>query len=114
MDENGYDQVTPRRAARPSCRDEPFIDLQSGYVLRSIDQFPKQGDDAPWRLYQNYARDMPMLRRGADRGRRASVQACARRSDSFAIPSNSCLTLVLTIGITARPISGMVGVVSIR
>ena len=49
--------------ARTSCPSGPFIDLESGYVLRAIDQFPKQGDDAPWRLYQNYMRDVPMFRR---------------------------------------------------
>jgi monooxygenase len=31
-------------------------------VQRSIDQFPKQGPRAPWRLYQNYALDIVALR----------------------------------------------------
>ncbi len=53
--------------------------------------------------------DVPGL---ADRGRGAQVRA--RRSASFATPSNSCLTEVFTIGMAARPTSGMVGVVSIR
>ena len=44
---------------------EPFLDFTSGYVLRSIDQFPKQGVKAPWRLHQNYARDLLMLRYGS-------------------------------------------------
>jgi hypothetical protein len=43
---------------------EPFLDLASGYVLRSIHTLPKQGSRAPWRLYQNYARDVLMMRRG--------------------------------------------------
>ena len=111
MDQHGYSQVTPEWPEE-ELPDRPFIDLQSGYVLRAIDQFPKQGDHAPWRLYQNYARDIPMFRRLADRGRRAQVRA--RRSASFATPSNSCLTEVFTIGMAARPTSGMVGVVSIR
>jgi hypothetical protein len=34
-------------------------------VLRSIDAFPQQGIRTPWRLHQNYARDILMLRRGA-------------------------------------------------
>jgi hypothetical protein len=34
-------------------------------VLRSIDQFPKQGSRAPWRLYQNYALDIVSLRYGS-------------------------------------------------
>ncbi|MBO0878278.1 MAG: hypothetical protein J2P19_33320, partial [Pseudonocardia sp.] len=41
---------------------EPFIDLQSGYVKRSLDLLPKQGASAPWRLYQNYPRDVLLLR----------------------------------------------------
>jgi hypothetical protein len=48
-----------------SISTEPFIDFNSGYVLRSIDQFPRQGSRAPWRLYQNYALDVLSLRFGA-------------------------------------------------
>lgn len=43
----------------------PIIDLQSGYVLRSIAELPKQGAEAPWRLHQNYVRDLRLLRHGA-------------------------------------------------
>ncbi len=64
MDEHGYRQCTPRNRD-PSVTELPFIDLASGYVLRSIDQFPKQGSKAPWRLYQNYALDILSLRFGA-------------------------------------------------
>jgi len=46
----------------PSIAREPFIDFSSGYVLRAIDAFPKQGSRAPWRLYQNYALDILALR----------------------------------------------------
>jgi monooxygenase len=42
----------------------PIIDLASGYVLRSISELPKQGERAPWRLHQNYVRDVRLLRRG--------------------------------------------------
>jgi monooxygenase len=47
----------------PALRTEPFIDFSSGYVQRAISKFPKQGSRAPWRLYQNYARDIMSLRR---------------------------------------------------
>ena len=63
MQEHGYRQVTPRpRDAGQET--EPFIDLTAGYVLRSIDEFPRQGRDTPWRLHQNYPRDIAMLRHG--------------------------------------------------
>jgi monooxygenase len=64
MDEHGHRQVTPRNH-NPSLPTQPFIDLKSGYVERSIDQFPRQGLKAPWRLYQNYVRDILMLRYGS-------------------------------------------------
>jgi monooxygenase len=63
MDAHGYTQATPR-LRDPEMPTQPFIDLKSGYVLRSIDEFPKQGLAAPWRLYQNYARDILLLRHG--------------------------------------------------
>jgi monooxygenase len=63
MDQAGYRQATPREP-HPSVSTEPFLDLASGYVLRSIHTLPKQGSRAPWRLYQNYARDVLMMRRG--------------------------------------------------
>jgi cation diffusion facilitator CzcD-associated flavoprotein CzcO len=63
MDAHGYASCTPR-APDPSLPTDPFIDLMSGYVLRSIDQLPKQGPRAPWRLHQNYVRDIALLRRG--------------------------------------------------
>jgi monooxygenase len=63
MDEHGYRQCTPR-APDPGLPLEPFIDLMSGYVLRSIDKLPKQGPRKPWRLNQNYPLDIMLLRRG--------------------------------------------------
>jgi len=64
MCEHGYQQCTPQNRD-PSVVEQPFIDFSSSYVLRSIDQFPKQGSKAPWRLYQNYALDILSLRFGA-------------------------------------------------
>ena len=60
-------------AATRRGRREPIIDFSSGYVQRAIDQFPKQGSKAPWRLYQNYPRDLRMLRYGAIEDGRAEV-----------------------------------------
>ncbi|MEA2483208.1 MAG: monooxygenase [Thermoleophilaceae bacterium] len=63
MEANGYDRCMPLEPD-PSLPREPFIDFNSGYVVRSIDNFPKQGPHAPWRLYQNYPRDVLLLKRG--------------------------------------------------
>jgi monooxygenase len=63
MDEHGYAQAMPL-APDPSLPREPFIDFNSGYVVREIHNFPKQGPRAPWRLYQNYPRDIRLLKRG--------------------------------------------------
>jgi monooxygenase len=63
MDAHGWDACTPRDPD-PSHETHPFIDLRSGYVLRSIDQLPKQGERLPWRLHQNYMRDVYLLKRG--------------------------------------------------
>jgi monooxygenase len=63
MDEHGYDQCMPLEPD-PSLPREPFIDFNSGYVVRAIHKFPKQGPDHPWRLYQNYPRDVRLLKHG--------------------------------------------------
>jgi cation diffusion facilitator CzcD-associated flavoprotein CzcO len=63
MDAHGYRVATPR-GPDPSVDLEPFIDLKSGYVLRSLDQLPKQATTHPWRLHQNYAQDIRLLRKG--------------------------------------------------
>ncbi|HEX4186609.1 MAG TPA: NAD(P)/FAD-dependent oxidoreductase [Solirubrobacteraceae bacterium] len=64
MRREGYREARPRERD-PAMPEEPFIDFSSSYVLRSIEQFPKQGSRAPWRLYQNYARDIFSLRFGS-------------------------------------------------
>ena len=64
MEEHGYRQCTPQNRD-PSVAELPFIDFSSGYVLRSIEKFPKQGSKAPWRLHQNYPLDIFSLKFGA-------------------------------------------------
>jgi cation diffusion facilitator CzcD-associated flavoprotein CzcO len=64
MDERGYAQAMPLEPD-PSLPREPFIDFNSGYVVRAIHKFPKQGPHAPWRLYQNYPRDIRLLKSGS-------------------------------------------------
>jgi cation diffusion facilitator CzcD-associated flavoprotein CzcO len=82
MDRHGYAACTPR-LRDPSVQPEPLIDFSSGYVQRAIDQFPRQGSKKPWRLYQNYVRDLFSLRFGAvsdkelEFSRRADIKAAA-------------------------------------
>jgi hypothetical protein len=40
----------------------PLLGLTSGYVQRATDRFPKQGSRFPWRVHQNYVRDVGALR----------------------------------------------------
>jgi monooxygenase len=64
MDRGGFRRCTPHNRD-PEVFELPFIDFSSGYILRSIDQFPKQGSKAPWRLRQNYPLDILNLRFGS-------------------------------------------------
>jgi cation diffusion facilitator CzcD-associated flavoprotein CzcO len=61
MRRHGYDRVTPRR---PSVAVEqlPALDFTSGYVQRALDRLPKQGSRAPWRVHQNYVKDLFVFR----------------------------------------------------
>lgn len=47
-----------------SMKHIPFMDMTSGYIQRALNRAPKQGEKLPWRLYQNYLKDMLMLRYG--------------------------------------------------
>ncbi len=62
MDAHGYSRCVPE--VDPSVTEEPLLDFTSGYVLRSLDQFPKQGSKEPWKLRQNYVFDIRTIRRG--------------------------------------------------
>lgn len=57
MEKKGVDTVCPRtHGAEPEV--DPMLDFTSGYVQRSIQDFPKQGRALPWRAYQNYMIDI--------------------------------------------------------
>jgi cation diffusion facilitator CzcD-associated flavoprotein CzcO len=55
------DIVVPEKD--PTVGEEPFMDLASGYVQRTLSALPKQGSRGPWRLRQNYLRDALTIRR---------------------------------------------------
>jgi len=60
MDAHGYTWCCPQRD--PAVAEEPLMDFSSGYVQRAIAQFPRQGAVRPWKLFQNYALDLLMIR----------------------------------------------------
>jgi len=63
MDRNGYATCTPRMNER-SVKTEPAMDFSSGYIQRALDTLPRQGSRFPWRLNQNYVRDLKLIRYG--------------------------------------------------
>lgn len=58
MDRRGCTQVTARSEPTQLEPSLPLLNFSSGYVLRSLDQFPRQGPRMPWRLRQNYLLDL--------------------------------------------------------
>jgi monooxygenase len=63
MDAHGHRCCVPQ-LTDPSVSIEPLIDFTSTYVQRVIDEFPKRGSKEPWRLRQNYPRDIRTIRHG--------------------------------------------------
>ena len=85
MDARGYAFATPVRPLG-AMDEQPWLDFSSGYVQRAMAAFPKQGTAAPWKLHQNYARDMMELRFGKleDGALRFSKLGTARATASAA------------------------------
>jgi cation diffusion facilitator CzcD-associated flavoprotein CzcO len=63
LDAHGYDQCVPVNDD-PAVTERPLLDFQAGYVLRSIDEFPRSGSRPPWQLGMSYAHDVLKLRYG--------------------------------------------------
>ncbi|CAM4122978.1 NAD(P)/FAD-dependent oxidoreductase [Nocardia ninae] len=55
MDRRGYAAVVPEPDGE--LGEQPLIELAAGYIQRSIDDFPRQGDRHPWKVRQNYLID---------------------------------------------------------
>jgi hypothetical protein len=53
--------VTPQ-LDDPHMQPLPWLDFTSGYVMRARDRLPRQGTRLPWRLYQNYIKDLLLFR----------------------------------------------------
>lgn len=63
MDRTGTRQCTPV-LDDASVVEEDFLDFTSGYVQRAKAKLPRQGSKLPWKVHQNYAKDVVMLRWG--------------------------------------------------
>ncbi|MCP2292128.1 putative flavoprotein CzcO associated with the cation diffusion facilitator CzcD [Nocardia amikacinitolerans] len=55
MDANDYAAVVPE--PDHVLTEHPLLDLASGYIQRSIGEFPRQGERHPWKVRQNYLLD---------------------------------------------------------
>jgi cation diffusion facilitator CzcD-associated flavoprotein CzcO len=65
LDRLGLSICVPRADASASAATaRPVVDLSSGYVQRAAGILPRQGSSGPWRLRQNYPRDLVALRFG--------------------------------------------------
>ncbi|MDT0275343.1 flavin-containing monooxygenase [Blastococcus goldschmidtiae] len=82
MDARGLAVSTP--VAPPEGADLPFLDLAAGYVQRSLAQLPKQGSRTPWKLHQNYIRDVRMMRRGPLEDEGITFSAAPTRAERVA------------------------------
>ena len=60
LQRRGCDFVVAERD--PAVQERPLIDFSSGYVQRAKDVLPSQGDRFPWRVHQNYLRDLIVTR----------------------------------------------------
>ena len=60
-DRHGYRSAVPVAPERPGPT-SPLIDLTSGYVSRGVHLMPRQGARSPWRMHQNYPRDVWLMR----------------------------------------------------
>jgi len=62
MREVGLRQATPRNTD-DDVEEQPLLGLDSGYINRSADRFPKAGSRFPWQVHQSYLRDYRAMKR---------------------------------------------------
>ncbi|MCY3916312.1 MAG: NAD(P)/FAD-dependent oxidoreductase [Chloroflexi bacterium] len=63
MERRGFKRCVPRLETN-SPTTEPMINFTSGYVRRALPNLPKQGTRRPWKVYQNYFKDLLTMRYG--------------------------------------------------
>jgi cyclohexanone monooxygenase len=62
MRKNGYQKAVPVRD--PHMAEQDYLSFTSGYVQRAKNVLPKQGQQAPWLVNQNYFKDFMLIRFG--------------------------------------------------
>ena len=60
MDRHGHATATPH-ADDPTLTRRPFLEMENGWISRSIHLFPRQGSHGPWTVDQSYASDRARL-----------------------------------------------------
>jgi monooxygenase len=81
MGRGGWTICVPRMDEPPPPR-EPMLDFSSGYVRRAADSLPSQGPKPPWKVHQNYLKDLVALRFGrVDDGAMHFGRAAAAQDD---------------------------------
>jgi hypothetical protein len=81
MDQHGYAECTPR-GNDPEFTAEPAIDFNFGYALRALHTLPRQGSKTPWRVHQNYVKDLSMLVFGRVDDGTMEFKTAARSADA--------------------------------
>jgi cation diffusion facilitator CzcD-associated flavoprotein CzcO len=64
MDATGTRIVTPALDDQDIELEDFVSDFSSGYFARAMASLPKQGKNFPWKLFQNYIKDVKLLRKG--------------------------------------------------
>ncbi|WP_425860821.1 alpha/beta fold hydrolase [Arthrobacter sp. TWP1-1] len=59
LDANEYVSATPLTPVGEIA--SPFLDLDAGYIRRGVGEMAKQGSRVPWRLHQNYIKDIRLF-----------------------------------------------------
>lgn len=78
MDDRDLASVVP--SPNGPLEEQPLLDLQAGYVQRSIDAFPRQGSSGPWRVRQNYIIDsITTLRADLSKTLKGTPRSAVRR-----------------------------------
>ena len=63
----------------PEVQEEPWLSFTSSYVQRALEILPKQGSKRPWKVHQNYAKDLLDLKFGkVDDGAMTFLKAGAK------------------------------------